>query len=800
MLLLSIHSVFGQVELLRHRGNLPSELTTPSSLKYKRDLQNMEKTDKKSEKKEKDKFYLENNFALDGLLRSGKIIIEPEYSAYLGKVADALLEQNPELRSKVRFYLMRSAVVNAFATNDGSIFISLGLLAQLENEAQLAFILSHELAHVEKRHALDFFLKSRRIERGKMDKDIQRDNNIADRQLAKHAFSRDQETSADDIGLERYLKTNYSLVATERAMDVLRYAYLPFDDVTFDRNFFETDYIRFPKYMFKDSVRSIEGTDENEDDKRSTHPNISKRKAALLQKIAGKTENGKRDFIISEEMFKRLQQQARYELPSIYNVNGEYQSAIYASFLLKKAGGDETFVDQQVAKSLYNFSKFKTHSDIVATAEEIESDSIEGESQQVYHFFNRMTKKELNVLTVSYLWRMHQKYPKDDEIGRMKRDALWQLVRYDSVTLADFVLEKPDTATSSAPPPSITTEKKEEKPAKDVVKDDAPKKEKTKYDKIKEKNALKPTTTESKKVDWSRHALGDLLADADFKKKFEEMVVDAEKDLKAEPSAETIKAERKKRLPMNLKKVVFVNPFYARLDIREQEAERLHLETEEGNKRLCRLVKENAAMVGLETVTLATQELTSNDTEKFNDIVALNQWFSEQNDAGKHFVVPTNQAKVEEIAKKYGTDYFVWSGVISARQNSSGWLTAWAYIFYPFGLPTAFRTAIDSKNDGLIFVMVYNVRTGQNETVKFFVLNGKDTNMKLNAHLYDAILQIRGKGGAATAVEKTPKPTATSTSTPPPPPPPATSQPLPPNAKPKAGNPKSKLKSSKNKN
>lgn len=41
----------------------------------------------------------------------------------------------------------------------------MGLLAQLENEAQLAFILCHEIVHVEQNHNLEIFLEAKNIQR-----------------------------------------------------------------------------------------------------------------------------------------------------------------------------------------------------------------------------------------------------------------------------------------------------------------------------------------------------------------------------------------------------------------------------------------------------------------------------------------------------------------------------------------------------------------------------------------------------------------------------------------------------------
>lgn len=67
----------------------------------------------------------------------------------------------PELYrgTEFTFRLLDSPVVNAFALPGGYVYVTRGLLAHLENEAQLAVVLGHEITHVEARHASQQALK-----------------------------------------------------------------------------------------------------------------------------------------------------------------------------------------------------------------------------------------------------------------------------------------------------------------------------------------------------------------------------------------------------------------------------------------------------------------------------------------------------------------------------------------------------------------------------------------------------------------------------------------------------------------
>ena len=84
------------------------------------------------------------------LLMNGKILYGDPVSLYLAQLLDKILEHKPELRQKVQIYALKSEQVNAFSTPMGTIFVNLGLIARCSNEAELTFIICHELAHYAK--------------------------------------------------------------------------------------------------------------------------------------------------------------------------------------------------------------------------------------------------------------------------------------------------------------------------------------------------------------------------------------------------------------------------------------------------------------------------------------------------------------------------------------------------------------------------------------------------------------------------------------------------------------------------
>jgi predicted Zn-dependent protease len=90
-------------------------------------------------------------------LRQKAVLYEdPILEEYLNRVARDLVP--PEARGqeplRVRVTVIRDPTLNAFTYPTGSVYVHTGLLARLENEAQLATVLGHEIVHCTHRHAL----------------------------------------------------------------------------------------------------------------------------------------------------------------------------------------------------------------------------------------------------------------------------------------------------------------------------------------------------------------------------------------------------------------------------------------------------------------------------------------------------------------------------------------------------------------------------------------------------------------------------------------------------------------------
>ena len=78
---------------------------------------------------------------------------DPEISSYVDEIGQRLVAEAEPKSFRYRFQVLDSPEVNAFALPGGYVYVTRGLLAELNSEAELAGVIGHEIAHVSARHA-----------------------------------------------------------------------------------------------------------------------------------------------------------------------------------------------------------------------------------------------------------------------------------------------------------------------------------------------------------------------------------------------------------------------------------------------------------------------------------------------------------------------------------------------------------------------------------------------------------------------------------------------------------------------
>ena len=154
------------------------------------------------------------------------LIEDPVINDYVNRVGKRILAAIPPQPFVYQFHVLREDVYNAFATPAGHIFFNSGLFAALESEEELAGIIGHEIAHVVCRHISDRIESSKKIGMATLAGMVAgvllgaggagaaasavTVGSVAAGQTAALAYSRDNETQADQLGLEYLTLAGYS--------------------------------------------------------------------------------------------------------------------------------------------------------------------------------------------------------------------------------------------------------------------------------------------------------------------------------------------------------------------------------------------------------------------------------------------------------------------------------------------------------------------------------------------------------------------------------------------------------------
>src|SRR5579862_60818 len=83
--------------------------------------------------------------------RQAKIVDDPIVAEYVSRVGQNLV-RNSDAKVPFTIKVLEDESVNAFALPGGFFYVNTGLILKADNEAELAGVMAHEIAHVAARH------------------------------------------------------------------------------------------------------------------------------------------------------------------------------------------------------------------------------------------------------------------------------------------------------------------------------------------------------------------------------------------------------------------------------------------------------------------------------------------------------------------------------------------------------------------------------------------------------------------------------------------------------------------------
>jgi len=262
-------------------------------------------------KYENNKFIGQHNkqFALEGALSvyselgAGYIYTGlPEYESYIKKVLSTIVKDTM-VTNRIKIHFSRDDEMNASMNATGFLTINIGLISSLDNEAELAWLLGHEVAHFLNDDMLRNY--SRLIDLKYVDNSRTYWGFFMQYNSFKNYywFSREQESAADQLSLQLLKVSPYSLA---HASSLLR---------KFKRSEIRNE--------IKHGKRSSNFT---------THPDPGDRLSQIKQMLADPTEIHKKKFIVDSSTFIQLKDLCYKETINLGLMNNNLVNLINLTF------------------------------------------------------------------------------------------------------------------------------------------------------------------------------------------------------------------------------------------------------------------------------------------------------------------------------------------------------------------------------------------------------------------------------------------------------------------------------------
>jgi predicted Zn-dependent protease len=88
------------------------------------------------------------------IIRTYGVYDDPQLQEYVNRIGQMLARESHRSYLEFHFTVLDSAEINAFALPGGYIYVTRGIMAYLDSEAELAGVLGHEIGHVTARHSV----------------------------------------------------------------------------------------------------------------------------------------------------------------------------------------------------------------------------------------------------------------------------------------------------------------------------------------------------------------------------------------------------------------------------------------------------------------------------------------------------------------------------------------------------------------------------------------------------------------------------------------------------------------------
>ncbi len=304
------------------------------------------------------------------------------------RIKDNIVAGNPKLKNvEIKIFIYRSMEPNAFSLGEGLILVSTGLLARMPDIAQVAFVLSHEIAHDAMNHVFlnllriseslhDAQLKRsfQKANRNKEGRNTQINNVLNDFIAVQMAYSQRNEFEADSLGLVYFQHAGFTVDGAIGALGVLDSAdYLMFEDTLDLRHYFNFTGYPFKSYWLDTENSALQWERDTTlfviPDSLKSHPDCDVRIQRIGELAAATDHTATIDVAEEESVMQMLKDVFQFESLEGQLMSKDYVMALYMSLQLQTHYPENIYLKSVTAHALIELAAAFSRNEFLAYVE-----------------------------------------------------------------------------------------------------------------------------------------------------------------------------------------------------------------------------------------------------------------------------------------------------------------------------------------------------------------------------------------------------------------------------------------------
>jgi Zn-dependent protease with chaperone function len=383
------------------------------STETKTDIKNIEN---KEVRRELERIYQENQIEFSAEIKKGIFVKEAKYENLIQEIFNNLKKANSEIQD-MKILLALSKEPNAYNNGEDIVVVNLPLLMEINNEYELAFIISHEIAHQRLNHVKKGTLKyvetsysdqnklaTKNIQKQKYNKS--QNANLALKKIiyGNREVSRKREIEADSLGFvffnKAYPKQNSQAISTLTLLDNIDKEK---DSLTENdyKLLFDTEKQPFKRqWIVNDELNNYQYDTAQkfwQIDSLKTHPDCVERISLLKKNFKSELTNTG----VDESKYSPIKKASRYDvIVGLYFIK-DYGDSLYQTLLLLKHNPDDLFLRKMVYDNLVKIQEAQIKYTLNKHLETI--NPLFSNSYNTYlYFIRKLRKAELENIIESY--------------------------------------------------------------------------------------------------------------------------------------------------------------------------------------------------------------------------------------------------------------------------------------------------------------------------------------------------------------------------------------------------------------